>query len=100
MILDPKHIHEYKRVPKSKSMYMCNHPHCTHRLSRIYLDGKASLCTKCKTEFVLDKYDLKLANPLCHLHCSTRPEFVKQRELAQQLENVLVGFNFDERGSD
>lgn len=85
-----KHIHTYRRIPKSRTLYMCADPHCTHRMSKTFLLGKASLCNKCGDEFELTKYDLKLALPVCARNCSTQKDHAEARRKRLILEEIGI----------
>lgn len=87
--MNVNHIHAYRRAPKSKKIYLCSHPECFHRMDKQFLEGKACACP-CGEIFTLDKYDLKLAQPLCHKVCSPRPEFVAERNRIKLLEEIGI----------
>ena len=81
-ISTPRHIHTYVRYKrnqwKRKDLYRCNDPYCNHYAERTFIVGKASLCTKCKNEFILTMEDLKLAMPRC-INCSNTKEAIERR---------------------
>lgn len=81
-----KHVHIYVRY--KRGLYKCNDPHCTHFADREFLVGKATLCSKCGSEFVLTREDLKRKAPLC-LNCSDTKEAKRYRLSKQLIAAVL-----------
>jgi hypothetical protein len=67
------HTHQYVRARVQRDgkfyMYRCVHPHCTHREDKKFLEGKATLCNKCGTEFKLSFEDLRRSMPIC-MNCA------------------------------
>ena len=63
--LGSDHLHVYRRIKGSKTMYVCDHPDCTHRMTREYLVGKRALCPKCNQAYEIKRSSLTLARPHC-----------------------------------
>src|SRR5947207_914367 len=85
-IQPPKHVHTFVRWRDNqwkRDLYRCFDKHCHYFVERSFLEGKASLCTKCGSEFTLSKEDLKRAKPMC-VNCSNTRE-AKQIRAARRL---------------
>lgn len=80
------HTHTYRRF--SKNMYMCAHPHCTHRIERRALIGKASLCNDCGNEFILNGESLRRSRPRC-IDCSDTAAS-KNRKAARGIMELIM----------
>lgn len=83
-----KHIHTYVRMGKNKQFYRCFDPLCSHSINRMLLEGKASLCPECGTQFTLTWELLRRARPLC-LNCSSTKE-AKQYQGTKKLMEQLI----------
>lgn len=87
-----KHIHTFKRVKATRDgkhfLYMCIDPHCTYRVDKLYLVGKAALCNSCHQEFILTGEDLRRAKPICQ-ECSNT---AKSREFRARRDTLKSFF--------
>jgi len=86
-----KHIHTFVRYKnnqyKRKDLYRCNDPYCNYVHEVSFLEGKASLCTKCGAEFILTKEDLKRSRPRC-INCSNTQAARAKRRITSMIDNV------------
>lgn len=89
------HTHTYEKM-RNPAYYRCRDPHCSHTQHRDLLLEKAALCNTCATEFILNKYDLKLAKPVCK-NCSQTKEAKAFRAAKAITEGM---FNDTERTED
>lgn len=88
-----KHTHQYVRVKGmvrdgKPYMYRCAHPHCTHREERAFLEGRASICNTCGTEFKLTYEDTRKSKPQC-LNCSKTKEARNYRASKATIANLF-----------
>lgn len=78
MPLLPKHLHTYKMVPHQTrtDIYMCMDAHCSHRINKQYLEGKAAECPTCGAEFTISKVQLTRKRKILKCgDCKTRATF-------------------------
>ena|ERR1035437_3724544 len=88
------HIHTLTRF-KSRPLYMkCEDPKCSSYFLRELCVGKASLCTSCGNEFILDYHSSKLARPQCLL-CADTKEARAYRAMQDMMKRMVV---FNEPG--
>lgn len=72
---------------KPVEIYMCTDPHCTYKVEKAFLVGKASLC-ECGREFVLTYTDLRRARPKC-IDCSNTTQAKSYKQAKKIMENLL-----------
>ena len=87
MSLEKDHLHIYKRS-KSKHIYKCMHPDCTHFTDKDFLEGKRARCLKCQEPFVLTKMQLNNLIPRCS-NCSNAIKDKTLRNLSSALDEAL-----------
>ena len=86
-------LHVYERSNKTKTIYRCIDPYCSHYQALEYLIGKVAECPKCGTEFILTKILLKNKLPTCFL-CSKSPKKMKDTTLGKDvMEEILKELN-------
>lgn len=83
-----KHIHTYGRIKKRPDYYQCMDSTCHHYIHKMYLIGKASLCTACGKEFNLTGDDLRRSRPKC-LDCANTKQAKEHRNRLSIVRNVL-----------
>lgn len=64
-----KHVHKYHKITtKHRILWACAAPKCSHYMPADLtetLPGKASICWKCGSEFILDDDNMKNNKPIC-----------------------------------
>lgn len=82
------HIHTYVKYKKRPGYMRCADRYCTHIMDRESCHGKASLCTVCGDEFVLDWPDLDRVRPRC-LKCSDTKKAREARAAKSLFEGLI-----------
>lgn len=83
-----RHIHTYRRHETRPEIMRCAHPECSHFTERATLDGKASICNICGSEFVLSKDDLRRTKPRC-FNCSTTQKARQFQNAASLMASII-----------
>lgn len=93
MPLPNDHLHTYERSARSKRIYRCIHPECTHYHDIEFIVGKKSLCNKCGEPFILERHQLygktAVKNPTC-LNCANSKKAQAHRKLRDLVAETLV----------
>jgi len=84
-----KHVHTFIRIPAKQpfgGQFRCRDPHCTTRVPKHEITGKASRCCTCGVEIILDRESLQRAEPNC-LNCRNSRQSMA---LKQAKENIMT----------